>query len=76
MDNLIIDNNGGSISNLVEDRGNMSTDLWKNLELKESMIRLESRQTWLKDEDQNNHFFHSTLKDIYMRKHCQFGEDS
>lgn len=51
LDNLLIsnmtDNNGGSIGNLVEDRAKVWEDWLANLELKESMIRLKSSQTWV-----------------------------
>ncbi|XP_058732688.1 uncharacterized protein LOC131604250 [Vicia villosa] len=42
-------------------------DLWKNLHLKESLLRQKSRQKWLKEGDLNTIYFHHAIKERRRR---------
>lgn len=42
---------GGAVEKVIEDRRLASDEIWKNLEMKESMLRLKSGQRWLKEDD-------------------------
>ncbi|XP_058761354.1 uncharacterized protein LOC131634746 [Vicia villosa] len=41
--------------------------LWKNLHLKESLLRQKSRQKWLKEGDSNTKYFHQAIKERRRR---------
>ncbi|XP_058763319.1 uncharacterized protein LOC131636743 [Vicia villosa] len=63
MDKLLVDNFGSDMESVVEARRKASNNLWKCLNVKESMLRFKSRQFWLNDDDNNTLFFHNSLKD-------------
>lgn len=44
-----------------------SNDLWKNLQLKESLLRQKLRLKWLKEGDQKTKYFHHVIKERRMR---------
>lgn len=56
LNSLLVDNFGGNIDSLVDFRREATRELWKSLSVKESMLRLKSRQLWLKDSDKNTVF--------------------
>lgn len=63
MENLLVDNFGGNIDSLVSTRREATSEFWKCLFMKESMLRLKSKQLWLKDGDKNSRYFHNSLKE-------------
>ncbi|XP_058750847.1 uncharacterized protein LOC131623866 [Vicia villosa] len=65
FDNKLIDNFGENTDVVLKDRNNVTGELWNLLNLKESMLRLKSRQLWLKDGDKNTQFFYNSLKERY-----------
>lgn len=44
VDDLLVDQFGGDIEELVLNRRKVTSEMWKMLNLKESMIRLKSRK--------------------------------
>lgn len=76
LDNLLVVNHSVSIANIVKDRIKVSVDLWNNFEMKEIMLRLKSRQVWLRDWDYNSRVFHNSLKNGYMRNFIKMVESS
>ncbi|XP_058765309.1 uncharacterized protein LOC131638782 [Vicia villosa] len=57
MDKKLVDNHGRDIEGLFKDRWEVFRKLWNCLNSKESMLRLNSRQLWLKDGEKNTRFF-------------------
>lgn len=76
LDNLLVNNHGGSIAKLVEERTLASADLWNKIEMKESMLRLKSHQVWLKERKHNTRFFHNSLREWYRRNSIKMVETS
>ncbi|XP_058733800.1 uncharacterized protein LOC131605468 [Vicia villosa] len=68
LDKVIEVNFGGGIDKEVIDRSLATKDFWNYLNIKESMLRLKSRNLWLKEGDKNTKFFHNSLKERYRRK--------
>ncbi|XP_058757847.1 uncharacterized protein LOC131631081 [Vicia villosa] len=66
-DEMLVENFGGGIEGFVETRRKTTNEVWKTLSLKESMLRLKSRQLWLKDGDKSTRFFHNSLKKRYRK---------
>ncbi|XP_058772452.1 uncharacterized protein LOC131646435 [Vicia villosa] len=67
LDNFLLNNIGIDAADSVECRRKVAEDLWKNMELKECMLRVKSGQKWLKEGDSNTKFFHSTFKERICR---------
>ncbi|XP_058725667.1 uncharacterized protein LOC131596956 [Vicia villosa] len=63
LDKLLVENIGDNMEALVDSRRKVSKELWHNLNLKESMLRLKSSQLWLKEGDKNTRFYHNSIKD-------------
>lgn len=67
IDKLLVDSFGGNLDSMVATRREATSDLWKCVFEKESMLRLKSRQLWLMDGDKNTRIFHNSLKERYRR---------
>ncbi|XP_058726636.1 uncharacterized protein LOC131597999 [Vicia villosa] len=67
LDSLLAEHHGEDIKSMVDDRHNASKDIWNSLKMKESMLRLKSRQLWLKEGDKNSSYFHNSLKERRRR---------
>ncbi|XP_058741515.1 uncharacterized protein LOC131613893 [Vicia villosa] len=63
FDKVIGENMGGNKEVVVNDIRTATKDLWNCLNVKESMLRLKSRNLWLKDGDKNSRFFHNSIKE-------------
>lgn len=49
---------------IVKEKVEASIEMWKNLTLKESLLRQKSKLTWLKEWDFSTRFFHHVMKEI------------
>ncbi|CAI8602123.1 unnamed protein product [Vicia faba] len=56
LDKLLVENHGGNVDPLVNNRREVTKELWNWLNVKESMLRLKFIQLWLKDGDKNTRF--------------------
>lgn len=66
-DSLLVDHHGKDIEDIVNDRSKETRELWNTLNCKECMLRLKSRQLWLKDRDKNTRFYHNFIKERNRR---------
>ncbi|XP_050916269.1 uncharacterized protein LOC127131387 [Lathyrus oleraceus] len=66
-DSLLVKHNCEDIEEIVNDRSKEKRELWNTLNLNECMLRLKSRQLWLKDKDKNTRFYHNSIKERNRR---------
>ncbi|XP_058767454.1 uncharacterized protein LOC131641157 [Vicia villosa] len=67
LDMLLVKFFEGNVDPLVSLRREATKKLWNWINVKESMLRLKSRQLSLKDGDKNTRFFHNSMKERYRR---------
>src|SRR4051812_12841650 len=62
LDNEFVNFAGNVPEEVVKRRANAAEVFWDNLNKKEGLLRLKSRQTWLAEGDCNSRFFHKSLR--------------
>ncbi|XP_058759623.1 uncharacterized protein LOC131632924 [Vicia villosa] len=67
LDKFLISNVDDDISEAVEARRKVADEIWKKMEMKESMLRMKSGKNWLKEGGCNSKFFHNSLKERVCR---------
>ncbi|XP_058746451.1 uncharacterized protein LOC131619364 [Vicia villosa] len=66
LDNLFVYFASNAPEEVVKKRLKVAEDFWDNLNKKERLLRIKSRQLWLTEGDDNTCFFHNSLK--YRRR--------
>lgn len=63
---------GGTNEDVVVRRVVTDKEVWRNISLKESLLRQKSRVSWLKDGDFNTRFFHNAMRGRQRKNHISF----
>lgn len=64
--------NGDLNPGLVKKKAQAFLDMWKNLELKEILLRQKYWLDWIKDDDLNSRFFHNSMKERNRRNYIAY----